>query len=100
LRRVPDSRTGEESSTWFGDGCGRPGGGRQSGGRRPTRSAHGSSAGLGATSTRARGDGGPTASGSFHAIDCVAQVVECCVGNSCTIRCSAVSRETRPSHRR
>jgi hypothetical protein len=49
------------------------------------------------TSTRARGDWGPTASGSFHATDCEAQVGECCGGGKCVIRCSAVTRETRPS---
>jgi len=50
--------------------------------------------------TRARGDGGPTTSGSFHATGCGAQGGECCVGAECEIRCSAVTREARPSHRR
>ena len=46
------------------------------------------------TSTRARGDGGSRRAVASTAVDCGAQVVECCDGGSCTIRPYAVSRET------
>jgi hypothetical protein len=51
-------------------------------------------------STRAQGDGGSRRAVASTAGGCGAQVVECCVGGSCTIGPYAVSRETRPSRRR
>ena len=52
---------------------------------------------LNAASTRARGDGGLRRAVASTAVDCMAQVIECCVGRACVIRRSAVTREARPT---